>query len=332
LGPREAYYPTYLVSASYVQRINVGHAANINVGTIDAFNPNKVVYVNRGAPQGVTFVPHDAFVQSRPAAGAVLTVSAGDISRAPLMGMTARVVPQRESIIAAPVASRPPVAQPQPGRTSGRVYSRTAPPPVQVPFAQQQQMLRANPGQPVDPAVLSGIQRRQRPVSLVTIVDPATLNTLKKPPVPRNAPPAPAPAGQQRIATAAPGSPQRTAAPAPSVQQPVVRQAPGSQQKPVTPAPGSPQRTAAPATAVREKPTVAAPTPVNRPAASASGGQKGSSAATLITTLKTRTLPGADLRLSEARKVAGIRIDLNAVAGQLAAAKESLAEIGRAHV
>ena len=43
-----------------------------------------------------------------------------------------------------------------------------------------------------------------------------------------------------------------------------------------------------------------------------------------LATLKTRTLPDADRLLSEARKVAGIRIDLNAVSGQLAAAKESL--------
>ena len=303
LGPHEAYYPSYLVSASYVQRINVGHVANINVRTIETFNPSQVVYVNRGAPQGATFVPRDVFVQSRPAGVAFLTLSAADITRAPFMGMTAKVVPQRESIIARPMASRPPVAQPQPGRMSGRVYSRVVPPPVQVPFAQQQQMLKANPGQPVDPAVLSGIQRRQQPASRVTIVNPATLTTLKKPPVLRNALPTPAPAGQQKPVT-----------PAVSSQQPAVRQTPGSQ-----------QRTTAPTAVVKEKSTVTAPPPGKQPPASASGGQRGSSAATLITTLKTRTLPDADRSLSEARKVAGIRLDLNAVAGQLAAAKESLA-------
>jgi len=240
------------------------------------------------------------------------------------MGMTAKVVPQRESIIAKPMASRPPVPQPQPARMSGRVYSRVAPPPVQVPFAQQQQLLKANPGQPVDPAVLTGIQRRQQPVSRVTIVNPATLTTLKKPPV-LSAPPTPAPVSRQKTTTAAAGS-----------QQPVIRQTPGSQQKPVTPAPtsqqpvvrqapGSQQRATAPAAVVKEKPTATAPPPGKQPPASASGDQRGSSAAKLITTLKTRTLPDADRRLSEARKVAGIRIDLNAVARQLAAAKESLA-------
>jgi len=269
LGPHEAYYPSYLVSASYVQRINVGHVANINVRTIETFNPNQVVYVNRSAPQGVTFVPREVFVQSRPAGGAVLPISAADMTRAPLMGMTARVVPQRESIIAKPTASRASVPQPQPGLMSGRVYSRVAPPPVQVPFTQQQQLLKAKPGQPVDPAVLIGIQRRQRPVSVVTIVNPATLTTLKKPPVLRNSPPTPPPGGQQKTAT-----------PVPSSQQPMARQT--------------------------------------------QGGQGGSRAATIITTLKTRTLPDADRLLSEARKVVGIRIDLNAVAGQLAAAKESL--------
>jgi hypothetical protein len=313
LGPREAYYPSYLVSASYVQRINVG-LSNINVQTIETFNPNRVVYVNRGAPQGVTCVSRDVFVQSRPAGGAVLSISAADLTRAPLMGMTARVVPQRESIIAKPIASRAPVPQPEPGLMSKRVYSRVAPPPVQIPFAQQQQMLKANPGQPVDPAVLSGIQRRQRPVSVVTMVNPATLTTLKRPPVLKNAPPIPAP-----------GSRQKPAAPAPSSPQPVVRQAPGSRQKPAAPAPSSQPRTTTPASVLKEKPTVTPPPPGRQPAISTPGGQKGSSAATLIAALKTRTLPDADRLLSEARKVAGIRIDLNAVATQLAAAKESLA-------
>jgi hypothetical protein len=174
-------------------------------------------------------------------------------------------------------------------------------------------MLMANPGRPVDPAVLSGIQRRQRPVSTVTIVNPATLTTLKKPPVLRT-PPTPAPGGRQKTVT-----------PAPSSQQPAVRQTQGGQQKTVTPAPSSQQRTTNPASVVKEKPTVTAPPPGKQPAVSTAGGQRGSSAATLITTLKTRTLPDADRRLSEARKVAGIRIDLNAVAGQIAAAKESLA-------
>jgi hypothetical protein len=230
------------------------------------------------------------------------------------MGMTARVVPQRESIIAKPIASRAPVPQPEPGLMSKRVYSRVAPPPVQIPFAQQQQMLKANPGQPVDPAVLSGIQRRQRPVSVVTMVNPATLTTLKRPPVLKNAPPIPAP-----------GSRQKPAAPAPSSPQPVVRQAPGSRQKPAAPAPSSQPRTTTPASVLKEKPTVTPPPPGRQPAISTPGGQKGSSAATLIAALKTRTLPDADRLLSEARKVAGIRIDLNAVATQLAAAKESLA-------
>jgi hypothetical protein len=285
-----------------VQRINVGHAANINERTIDSFNPNQVVFVNRGSPRGVTFVPRDVFAQSRPAGEAVLSISTADFNRAPLMGMTARVAPQRESIAARPISPRTPVPQPQPGLVAGRVYSRFLPPPVRVPFSQQQQMLKANPGQPVDPAVLSGIQRRQRPVSRVTIVNPATLTTLKKPPTPRNTPPTPAPSSQQ----------------------PVVRQAAGSQQKPVTRAPNSQPRTIAPAPILREKPTVTAPPPGKRSPVATADAQRDSNAAALIATLKTRTLPDADRRLSEARTVAGIRIDLNAVARQIAAAKESL--------
>jgi hypothetical protein len=320
LGPREAYIPPYQVSTSYVQRINVGHVANINQRTIERFNPNQVGYVNRSAPRGVTFVPRDVFVQSRPAGGAVLSISATEVARAPVMGMTAMVVPQRESIIARPVVARSPVPQPTPDMMSRRVYSRMAPSAVRVPFVQQQKALQANPGRPIAPEALSGMQRRQQPAPApVRIVNTATLTRQNNPPVrkdsPQAIPPRNAPGGQQRVIAPATGDQQRTSTPAP-----------GGQQRATTPAPGGQQRVIAPATGDQQRATTPAPGgQQQKPPAPATRGQGGSSAATLITTLRTRTLPGADQRLSEARKVPGIRLDLNAVAHQLASAKEALA-------
>ena len=115
LGPREIYSRPYTVSTAYVQRINVGHVTNINVQIIERYNPNQVAYVNRSAPQGVTFVPREVFLRSRPAGGAVLSISPAEMTRAPLMGMSAKVAPQRESIIAQPIAARGAVPQPPTG-------------------------------------------------------------------------------------------------------------------------------------------------------------------------------------------------------------------------
>jgi hypothetical protein len=161
LGPREVYVPPYRVSPAYVQRINVAHVTNINQQYIERYDPHHAVYVNRMAPQGVTYVPREVFVQSRPAGGAFLPVSPTEITRAPI-GMTATVVPQRESVIAQPFTPRNPVPQPPPSAMTRRVYSRMAPPPQQVPFADRQQVLRENPGRPIDPDVYSRMQREQR--------------------------------------------------------------------------------------------------------------------------------------------------------------------------
>jgi hypothetical protein len=54
------------------------------------------------------------------------------------------------------------------------------------------------------------------------------------------------------------------------------------------------------------------------------GGPEDASAAALIATLKTQTFPDADRRIAEARKVQGIKLDLNAISQQLAAAKTAL--------
>ena len=417
LGPREVYLPPYKASTEYVQRINVTHVTNITVQIIEKSDSSRTVYANRNAPRAVTFVPRDVFVQSRPAERSVLSITPAETSRAPLMGMTAKIVPQRESIIAKPPAARAPVRQPPAATITQRVYSRAAPPPVQVPFVQQQKALVANPGKPVDPAALAGMQRgQQAPARAVTVVNTAALVRQKNPPVTpqaavqqKTAAPVavapqpvvkPVPAVQEKPVTPVAVAPQPVVKPVPAVQekpvtpvavapQPVVKPVPAVQQKPVTPvavapqpvvkpvpavqkpvnpAPVDRQPAARPAPAVQQKPVVpvavapqpvvkpapamqqkpvapvaVAPQPVVKPAPamqqkpatpamqqkpvpSAAASKTGSSASTLLATLRTRTLPDAEQRLSDARKVAGIHLDFNAVSQQLASAKQALAD------
>ena len=206
--------------------------------------------------------------------------------------MTAKIVPQRESIIAKAPAALAPVLQPPAATMTQRVYSRAAPPPVQVPFVQQQKALVANPGRPIDPVALAGMQRGQQAAPrAVTVVNTAALVRQKNPPV---------------------------------APQPAVKPAPAVQQKPATPVAVAPQPAVRPAPAVQQKP--AAPAMQQKPVPSAAASKTGSSASTLLATLRTRTLPDADQRLSEAKNVAGIHLDINAVSQQLAAAKQSLAD------
>ena len=98
------------------------------------------------------------------------------------MGMTARLAPQRESVIAQPLAPRSPVAQPSPDLMTRRVYSRTAPPPPPVTFSARQQSHVDNPGRPLDPEALLRLQRTQpSAVPTVTMVSPSKAQRAEPP-------------------------------------------------------------------------------------------------------------------------------------------------------
>src|SRR5438309_602880 len=62
LAPEEPYYPAYHVSNTYVRNVNV---TNVNVTNINVTNVNvtNINFRNRRAPDAVTVVSHDAFVQ-----------------------------------------------------------------------------------------------------------------------------------------------------------------------------------------------------------------------------------------------------------------------------
>ncbi|MEO6024796.1 MAG: DUF6600 domain-containing protein [Burkholderiales bacterium] len=73
LAPREAYYPYYQTSQTYVRSINVSH---VNVTNVNVTNVNVVQgdYRNRHAPGGVTLVAPNVMLGSLPVARAVLPV------------------------------------------------------------------------------------------------------------------------------------------------------------------------------------------------------------------------------------------------------------------
>jgi hypothetical protein len=262
LGPGEIYIPPYQVSVSYIQRINIAYVTNINVQIIQNYAPERITYVNRGAPRGMTVVSREAFVSSRPTREAVIEVDRVAASRAPFMGMTAAIAPRRESIIARSPAT--PIAQPPNELRARPVVSRQSARSAPVPFAQQQSALAQNPGRPLAPADIEVIQQRQKQSS------PLPVRVLPQ---------------QTPNANAAPRG--------------------------VAPQNLSPQ------------------TPAPRVAAPRAAAPDGSAAVSLIATLKGRSFPDADRRLSEARNVAGIRLDFNAIGGSLATLKQALSQAER---
>ena len=70
LGPREAYYPSYQVSPTYIRQVNVTNTriTNINVTNINVTNVN---YVNRNA---IVAMPQNSFVSAQPVQRAAVRV------------------------------------------------------------------------------------------------------------------------------------------------------------------------------------------------------------------------------------------------------------------
>ena len=159
LGPREIYVPPYAVTPRYLQGLNMAMGVTANeIEMRQRIDASQIRYVNRTIPRAVTVIPRQAFIQSRSADAVALPLMPADLGRAPIMGATAALVPQRESIVGQPFGPQVIVRQPPANVVNRPVFSARTPPAPPVPFAVRQQALNSNPGRPVDPALLSGMQ------------------------------------------------------------------------------------------------------------------------------------------------------------------------------
>ncbi len=247
LGPREVYVPSYHVSEAYVTRVNVSsttvnvtQVTNIYRTTIvnNTTTITNVTYVNRGVQGAVTAVPQAAFTSAQPVAKASVTMSAQQISSAPMAARVA-VAPTRASVLGAKAATAGHVTAPPAAVAARQVVAKKTPPPPPVPFAKQQQALAAHPGQ----ALARNEVQTLRPAAA------AARPAVKVAPPGKPATAAVGRPGGQPGAAARPGQP--AAMPAnnrpnqPSSQpanQPINRPAPASQPAPANraPAPAAP--------------------------------------------------------------------------------------------
>ena len=157
LGPHEPYVAAYRSDKTRMHNIDVQH----------------FTYVNRAVPGAMTVVSNDAFVHGQPTGRAALRVQADDLGRAPVRGAVSPLVPQKQSLFgnAGNAGSR--VAQPPASVLSRPVVARLNPPPQAVPFAARQQAFAAHPGQPLDAATLSNLNRPSQGVRpQVTVLTP----------------------------------------------------------------------------------------------------------------------------------------------------------------
>jgi hypothetical protein len=165
LGPGEVFVPAYHVSRGYVNQVNVTNTVvnvtkitNVynttvinNNTTVANNNVTKVVYVNQRAPNAVTAVSRDTFVNARPVARNVVQVSPREIEQAPVSHMTG-VAPVRTSVLG---SGRPTRIAPPPAVATRQVVAQRPPAPTTVPFTQRQDPLVARGPRPVQPPTAS---------------------------------------------------------------------------------------------------------------------------------------------------------------------------------
>ncbi len=155
LGPREVFVPAYGVSAVYMTRINV---TNTMVTEVAIRNGGVgVVYANRAVPGAIVAVRGDAIVGGRPIGAIAVRVAPGAVERVEVLHAAA-FAPERAAVLGGHVplagAHLPPAAV-----INRPVVARMTPPPAPVPFARQQEALRANPGHPIAPRSLPSAVR-----------------------------------------------------------------------------------------------------------------------------------------------------------------------------
>ena len=247
LAPEEPYVPAYRVSNTYVRNVNV---TNVNVTNIH--------YRNRRQPDAVTVVSHETFVESRPVNRGVIVVPRDRLDQARVVGTTARVAPDRRSVLGQPAiveTRRPPTYV-----MTRQVVVQRPPPPPPVPFAAREQALRARPGRPLDDATIATLRARTPSTSRRIFVRPAA----PAPPA-RQQGPVPAPT----LRPAREGLPPARSIP-PSVAEPrPARRAPPTHDA-APPAPAPVERPVRPARGERPQPTertrpTEQPQPAERP-------------------------------------------------------------------
>ena len=179
LGPREVYVPSYRVSRTYVNNVNITNTT-VNTTVVNNYYNNVVVnknvnvtnvtYVNQRVPGAVTATSRQTFTTAQPVGRNVIRVDERQIASAPVVARTPAVPPERQAFVG---AGRPVQARPPERVVTRAVVAKTAPPPPPPPVDRQQALVRQNGGQPVPVSQLRKAEPQQtRAAAPVRIAPP----------------------------------------------------------------------------------------------------------------------------------------------------------------
>ena len=150
LGPREVYVPAYPASQTYVRNINISNTTVSAAYVTNVYNHavSNVRYVNRNAPGAITAVSQTVFTTAQPVARNAVRLGANETTAATVSATAPPITPEKQSLLGAG-ASGPGIRRPPAVLQNRVVLARTPPPPAPVPFALQQEAIRANAGRPL---------------------------------------------------------------------------------------------------------------------------------------------------------------------------------------
>ena len=168
LGPRDVYCPSYHVSQTYVQNVNVSNTTIINrtqvtnvynnVYVNKTVNVTNITYQNQTQVNAVTATSQRAFTSAQPVHNNIIRVSAREVAAAPVAPMTPTVTPQQRSVLGAGAEAR---VKPPAAIVARPVVAKVAPPPAPVAFTKQQQIVQANGGRPPAVSEMRPVQQQQ---------------------------------------------------------------------------------------------------------------------------------------------------------------------------
>ena len=192
LGPREVFVPSYHVSRAYINNVNVSNTT-VNQTVINNYynttvvnrnvNVNNVRYMNQNVHGAVTATTAENFTSARPIGRNMVRVDEREVAAAPVAVRAPAAVPPKQAFLGAGAQAR---FQPPAALQSRAVVAKTAPPPAPVPFAQKQEAIRANQGQPISMSQTRQLAVQQQAqahanVAPVHIAPPAKMVTAPPP-------------------------------------------------------------------------------------------------------------------------------------------------------
>jgi len=187
LGPREVFVPSYHTSRTYINNVNVSNTTvnqtvvnNYYNTTVINKNVTNVTYVNQRVAGGVTATSGQNFSSAQPVGRNMVHVDQREVATAQVAVTAPAVVPPKQAVLGGGVATR---FQPPAAIQARAVVAKAPPPPAPLPFAQRQEAIKANNGQPISIAQSRQLQAQQphNNVMPVRIAPPARVATTPQP-------------------------------------------------------------------------------------------------------------------------------------------------------